>query len=120
MLAEPPQINGSLSRLDTAPHNWAAQFMSPRGVIHANLSLIMSEDIVDEMDGYVEGVVIGKNRKKESIRQPHLDGQMLGFDATLTASDGAPLRISVLGKKTRNKIIFRIVRSTGNNNPKNG
>jgi hypothetical protein len=29
---------------------------------------------------------------------------MIGFDATINGPDGKPLKVSVLGKKTRNKI----------------
>jgi len=79
------------------PEIWHAELKSSRGNMRADLSLGMSYDMPD-------GYVLGPAGKNEKIREGHHDGNMLGFDATVQGLDGRPIKVSVLGKKTRNKI----------------
>jgi hypothetical protein len=103
--SSPPLVNGGGSNLYNPPDIWQAQLTSPRGITRATFSLAMSDDISDDiLDGYVIGNEVGRTGKKEEIRQAHLDGNMLGFDATLKGPSGSPLRVSLLGKKTGSKI----------------
>jgi hypothetical protein len=56
-------------------------------------------------EGYVIDDLAGPAvKKREEIRDGHQDGDIFGFDATVKGPDGKPLKISVLGKKTRHKI----------------
>jgi TonB family protein len=103
--SSPPLVNGGGSNLYNPPDIWQAQLTSPRGITRATFSLAMSDDISDDiLDGYVIGNEVGRTGKKEEIRQAHLDGNMLGFDATLKGPSGSPLRVSLLGKKTGSKM----------------
>jgi hypothetical protein len=63
----------------------------------AVLSLATSYDMPD-------GFVLDPSGKKDEISEAHQDGDMLGFDATVHGPDGAPLSVSLLGKKRKNKI----------------
>jgi hypothetical protein len=103
--ANPPLVNGGGTNLSYPPYIWQAEWKSPGGIMRSTLSLAMSDDIWEQvLDGYVIGREIGHPSKKEQIRQPHLDGDILGFDATLTGRNGRPVNVSVLGKRTGNKI----------------
>jgi outer membrane biosynthesis protein TonB len=97
-----PLVNGSWATFETPPEIWQLELTSPRGGMHANLSLVNTNDMPD---GYVINEVPGSaGKKREIIRQGHQDEDMIGFDATINGPDGKPLKVSVLGKKTRNKI----------------
>jgi hypothetical protein len=97
----PPVVNGGGAYLDMPPDVWYAEFTSSRGNMRATLSLRMTGDMPYD---YPSGDVVGPGSKKEEIREAHQDGDMLGFDATVTGPNGKPLKISVLGKKMGNKI----------------
>jgi outer membrane biosynthesis protein TonB len=79
------------------PSLWNAQLKCPRGDMSAVLSLATSYDMPD-------GFVLDPSGKKDEISEAHQDGDMLGFDATVHGPDGAPLSVSLLGKKRKNKI----------------
>ena len=98
----PPLINGTWATFDTPPEIWRMELTSSRRVMHAKLSLVNTYDMPD---GYVMNEAPGSaGKKREVIRQGHQDEDMIGFDATVNGSDGKPLKVSVLGKKTGNKI----------------
>lgn len=97
-----PLVNGSWSTFETPPEIWQIELTSPRGGMHAKLSLVNNDDMPD---GYVINEESGSaGKKREFIRQGHQDKDMIGFDATVIGPDGKPLKVAVLGKKTRNKI----------------
>jgi hypothetical protein len=52
----------------------------------------------------LDGRIVGPGNSREPITNGHRDGDILGFDATMTAPNGKPLRVSLLGKQTGNKI----------------
>jgi outer membrane biosynthesis protein TonB len=98
----PPLVNGSWETFETPPEIWQMELTSSRGGMQAKLSLVNNDDVPD---GYVINEAPGSaGKKREFIRQGHQDEDMLGFDATVSGPDGKPLKVSVLGKKTRNKI----------------
>jgi outer membrane biosynthesis protein TonB len=98
----PPLVNGIWSTFDTPPQIWQMELTSSRGGMHAKLSLVNTYDMPD---GYVTNEAPGSaGKKREVIRQGHQDEDMIGFDATVNGPDGKPLKVSVLGKKTGNKI----------------
>ena len=99
----PPLVNiDDLGHQYIPPDIWQAEFASPRGNMHATLSLGTS---YNRPEGYVIDDLAGPAvKKREEIREAHQDGDMLGFDATVKGPDGKPLKISVLGKKRRHKI----------------
>jgi hypothetical protein len=98
-----PLVNGGGGYFTTPPEIWQLEFVSSRGRSHAKLSLVKTYDMPD---GYVINEAPGwAGKKREAIRQGHQDGDILGFDATLNGPDGKPLKVSVLGKKSRNKVV---------------
>jgi len=76
---------------------WEAKFTSAYGSMQATFSLT-------EYDSLLEGDVISDEDKKEEIGLGHFDRDVLGFDATLEGPDGKPVKVSLLGKKTGDKI----------------
>jgi len=98
-----PLVNGSWATFDTPPEIWQMGLTSSRGGMHTKLSLVNTYDMPD---GYVMNEAPGSaDKEREVIRQGHQDGDMLGFDATVKGPDGKSLKVSVLGKKSGNKII---------------
>ena len=78
---------------------WQAELTSARGNVRATMVIGVSSQY-----GTLEGYVIGPKGKKKEIWATHQDGEMLGFDMTVTGADGKLLKVSLLGKKSRNKI----------------
>jgi TonB family protein len=80
---------------------WQAELRGPS----ANTSAALFLDIYQGVEGASpDGYVIGPGSKKRELRDPHQDGDMLGFDMTVQGLNGKPLRVSLIGKKTGNKI----------------
>jgi len=98
-----PLVNGGgFANYSTRPEIWKMDLTSSRGNTHSQFSLVQNNDL---LDGYMINEAPGwTGKKREAVQQGHQDGDMLGFDATVIGPDGKPLKISVLGKKTRNKI----------------
>jgi hypothetical protein len=97
-----PQVNGIFSTFETPPEIWQMDLKNSRGGIHTRLSLVDADDLPD---GYVMNEAPGTpGKQREVIRNGHQDGDILGFDATVKGPDGKPLKVSVLGRKTGNKI----------------
>lgn len=84
---------------------WQAELRGPGGETSATLLLntyyFLATACAQPLDGYV---VTGPGGKKPELRENHQDGDMVGFDMTVNGRDGKPLRVSVLAKKTRNKM----------------
>ncbi len=98
----PPLVSWYNGTIYTPPDIWLAQFASSHGVIRATFSFGKSNDMPD---GYViDDAADPAGMKREEIRQAHQDGDILGFDATVKGPGGRPLKISVLGRRTKNKI----------------
>jgi hypothetical protein len=98
-----PVVNVIADRVGGWPQSqfWEAELTSPSGNASATLFL---DKYLGEFSFVLGGYVIGPGSKKQELRDPHQDGDMLGFDMTIQGPDGKPLRVSVLGKKTGNKI----------------
>jgi len=94
---EVPQINIDNVAIYSSSDTWKMHLSSIRGNIEATLSLV---------DSYYasESSSIESRGKKEPIREYHQDGDILGFDATLYADDGKPVKVALLGKRTGNRI----------------
>jgi hypothetical protein len=98
----PPIVNPDTEGFPSNPREiWQMQLTSSRGTIRSTLSLGMSYYVPD---GYVTADTGGLTGQKEAIHGSHEEWDILGFDATLKGPNGGPLKVSVLGKKTRNKI----------------
>jgi outer membrane biosynthesis protein TonB len=80
---------------------WRVQFTSAWGDAIATISLGTS-DYIDSKSP--EGYVVGAEGKKTELWAEHQDGDMLGFDMAIQGPNGKPLSVSVLGKKTGDKI----------------
>jgi outer membrane biosynthesis protein TonB len=90
-----PVVNTSSSYIGE-PEVWKAQFASARANMQATFSF--------PYGGSLEDGVVDTRGKKNAIRQSHQDGDMLGFDATLTTDNGQPIRVSLIGKRTGNQM----------------
>jgi hypothetical protein len=103
----PPQLNGIFSTFAVPWETWRAQLVNSRGRMSATLSL-KAKPPDDEPDAFFgsdfDGRILGSGNNWEPIFNGHQDGDMLGFDATVTGPMGKPLRVSLLGKRTGNKI----------------
>jgi hypothetical protein len=101
--ADLPLVNGSFATFDTPWETWRAQLVSSRGTMSAILSL-KPPDAEAIFGDDLDGRIVGPGNSREPITNGHRDGDILGFDATMTAPNGKPLRVSLLGKQTGNKI----------------
>ena len=99
--AIPPLVIADDSYPSTPPDIWRMQLTSSHGKMRSTLALGESYEMPD---GYVTSDMVGFEGQKEKIRDGHQDGDMLGFDATVKGPNNRPLRVSVLGKRTGNKI----------------
>jgi hypothetical protein len=86
---------------------WKAQFTSTRGDMEATFVLSPF------YDWWIGGAVVDSRGKKEQIRQGHHDGDALGFDATLSTPNGKTIKVSVIGKKTGNRMKGVFLDSSG-------
>lgn len=96
-VVEPPE--SGISNL-TLPEKWNAQVRNAKGTIETALTLWTYHDFEDEVDGYTTG----PQDRERDIREPHIDGDMLGFDARLDDKYGQRLKFSIIGKRTGDKI----------------
>jgi hypothetical protein len=84
----------------TLPEKWNAQVRNAKGTIETEFTLWTYHDFKEELDGYTTG----PQGQERDIRQPHIDGVMLGFDARLDDKYGQRLKFSMIGKRTGDKI----------------
>jgi outer membrane biosynthesis protein TonB len=92
-----PVINGSTATLPA--QTWAAHLTSARGDIQATFHF--------PYGCCSDAEVIAANGKREATHQSHDDGygRMFGFDARLKTADGAPIKVSLIGKvMSRNRM----------------
>lgn len=100
-----PTIDIDYAQIVIPPSLWEARLSSSRGNASTTLSLeIPEKDPEGSMVGELSGDVVGPAHRREKIRNPHIDGDILGFDATMTGSNGKPLKISLLAKKIGNRM----------------
>jgi outer membrane biosynthesis protein TonB len=100
-----PMVNIYTGQLKIPSSLWEARMSSSRGKASATLSLAIPEKGSDGSElGELSGDVVGPAGRREKIRDPHFDEDMLGFDATMTGPDDKPLKISLLGKKIGNSM----------------
>jgi outer membrane biosynthesis protein TonB len=100
-----PMIDINNAQLTIPSSFWEARMSSSRGRASATLSLAIPEKGLDgSVLGELSGDVVSPTGTREEIRDPHFDEDMLGFDATVTGPDGKPLKISLLAKKTGNRM----------------
>jgi hypothetical protein len=76
---------------------WQAELRSPS----ANTTATLFFEIEN---AWPDGYVIGPAGKKQKLRKIHQDGDMLGFDMTVQGTNGKPLNVTLVGKKTGNKM----------------
>jgi hypothetical protein len=84
----------------TLPEKWNAKVRNPQGTIDTTLTLWTYHSFEEELDGYTTG----PQGQERDIREPHIDGDMLGFDARLDDKYGQRLKFSMIGKRTGDKI----------------
>jgi hypothetical protein len=91
-LAPPVIVNCTAVDLGT----WKAKLKSARGNIQATFALSLC--------GSLYGEVIGAQGQKEEISSGHVDGDIIAFSATLKDSNGQQVKVSLLGKMTKDRI----------------
>jgi len=84
----------------TLPEKWNATVRNAQGIIETPLTLWTYHTFEQELDGYTTG----PQGQERDIREPHIDGDMLGFDARLDDKYGQRLKFSLIGKMTGDKI----------------
>ena len=90
-----PVVNTSRSYVGK-PEVWKAQFATARANIQATFSFPYGSSLEDG--------IVDTGGKKNAIRQSHQDGDMLGFEATLTTGNDQPIRVSLIGKRTGSRM----------------
>ncbi|MGH9735641.1 MAG: energy transducer TonB [Candidatus Acidiferrales bacterium] len=95
----PPGSDGNTSkRLDyTPPVDWDLELKTASDNIKALLTLWTYGQ-------WLRGYTLGSRNQERDLGNPHLDGNMLGFDALLDDSFGQRLWFSLVGKKSGDKI----------------
>lgn len=100
-----PTVIADYGQIEIPASFWEARFSSSRGKESATLSLTIPENDSDGSTlGDLSGDVVGPAGRREEIRDPRFDEDMLGFDATIMGPNGKPLKISLLGRKIGNKM----------------
>lgn len=84
----------------TLPEKWNAQLRNSHGIIGTELTLWTYQTFECELDGYTAA----PRGRERSIRNSHVSGNMLGFDATLDDEYGQRLKFSVIGRMTGDEI----------------
>jgi hypothetical protein len=85
----------------TFPEKWNAPVRNAEGTIKTILTLWTYHSPEGQQLG---GYTTGPQGQERAIRDPHLEGEMLGFDATLEDKYGQRLKFSMIGKMTGNEI----------------
>jgi hypothetical protein len=86
---------------DSPKQTWRAQFTSASGEAITSISLGTSDYMGSTS---LEGYAVGADGKKTEIWEGHQDGDVLGFDMIVEGPNGKRVSVSVLGKKTGDKI----------------
>jgi outer membrane biosynthesis protein TonB len=84
----------------TLPEKWNAQVRNAQGTIETSLTLWTYQTFEQELDGYTTG----PQGQERDIREPHIDGDMLGFDAKLDDKYGQRLKFAMIGKMSGDKV----------------
>ena len=84
----------------TLPEKWNAQIRNAQGTIRTTLTLWTYRTFESKLDGYTTG----SQGQEREIREPHIDGDMLGFDTRIEDKFGQRLKFSMIGKRTGEKI----------------
>jgi TonB family protein len=66
----------------TLPEKWNAHVRNAQGPIETTLTLWTYHSFEPQLDGYTSG----PQGQERVVREPHIDKEILGFDATLTTS----------------------------------
>jgi len=90
----PPPVIANCSALDLG--TWKAQLKSERGNIQATFRLSQC--------GSLYGEVIGAQGQDGEISYGYVDGDIIGFNATLKDSKGQQVKVSLLGKMAKDRI----------------
>ena len=81
----------------TLPESWDLELKTATDDIKAPLTLWT-------YGPWLRGYTAGIREQERYLGSPHLDGALLGFDATLDDSHGQRLQFSLVGKKTADKM----------------
>jgi TonB family protein len=84
----------------TLPEKWNARIRDAQGTIDTTLTLWTYHGYGSNLDGYTTG----PQGQERAIRNSHISGDMLGFDATVQDKHGQRLKFSMIGKMTGDKI----------------
>jgi len=86
------------NRLDyTPPVNWNLELRTASDDLKAPLTLWT-------YGPWLRGYTLGNQNQERELGEPHVENDMLGFDALLDDSFGQRLRFSLVGKKSGDKI----------------
>lgn len=94
----PPAYGDTTKRLDyTPPVRWLLELKTASDDIKTPLTLWT-------YGPWLRGYTLGNQNRERELGNPHIDNDMLGFDALLDDSFGQRLRFSLVGKKSGDKI----------------
>lgn len=95
----PPGSDGDTSKpLDyTPPVSWDLELKTASDDIKAPLTLWT-------YGPWLRGYTLGNQNRERELGDPHIDNDMLGFDALLDDSFGQRLQFSLIGKRSKDKI----------------
>ncbi len=92
-----PQGHGGNASSYTLPVTWDLELKTGAEYIKAPLTLWT-------YGPWLRGYTLGSQNQERGLGDPHIDGDMLGFDALLDDSFGQRLRFSLVGKKSGDKM----------------